>query len=180
MPSLPSVAAFSPVDLKTFGPRAPPSSHFYLVHPRCCEAHHVRSQVSHRSKLQTNSIRKRARQNYCVGVRVGGWRLGAGGWGNRPSPNSVRSPESPWLGARGGEESCEFKIPNSERCVPRLEVRSRGGTGGCEGNCEFKLPNPELFVSSPVSRIPCPVSLVPSPVSLILNSEVGPRFYPPE
>src|SRR6516165_11796375 len=33
MPSLPCAVAFSPVDLKTFGPLAPRSPHFYLVHP---------------------------------------------------------------------------------------------------------------------------------------------------
>ena len=33
MPSLPRVVASSPVDSKIFGPAAPRSSHFYLVHP---------------------------------------------------------------------------------------------------------------------------------------------------
>jgi hypothetical protein len=33
MPSLPCVVASSPVDSKSFGPHAPRSSHFYLVHP---------------------------------------------------------------------------------------------------------------------------------------------------
>ncbi len=42
--SLPCAVAFSPVDLKTFGPRVLHSPHFYLVHPTHISGHRQRFQ----------------------------------------------------------------------------------------------------------------------------------------